>query len=163
MPGKIDNTPLEIIILAAGRGTRMHSHRPKVLHHLAGLTLLEHVLKTARKLKPNKLHVVSGYGTEQIRAAFNNEEDVSWVLQKEQNGTAHAVQQALHFVNENARILVLYGDVPLVGLQVLQRCILSSGKNNNNVRLVTTLMDDPAGLGRIVRDDADGIREIIED
>src|SRR5687768_18154310 len=99
---------LEIIVLAAGLGKRMRSDLPKVLHPLAGRPLLAHVLDTARELSPRRIVVVHGHGAEQVRAVFS-QEDIDWVLQAEQLGTAHAVMQAMPRVGADADVLLLYG------------------------------------------------------
>jgi len=153
---------LEIIVLAAGRGTRMRSELPKVLHLLAGKPLLAHVLGAARALNPARIHVVCGYGSEQIQGQFAADDDINWVLQKEQNGTGHAVLQALPDVSANANVLVMYGDVPLAGFESLKACIARSGETTEIMRLITTLLSDPSGLGRIVRDSNGCISEIVE-
>ena len=154
---------LEIIVLAAGRGTRMRSQLPKVLHLLAGKPLLAHVLGAARALAPARIHVVCGYGSELIQSRFAEDDDINWVLQKEQNGTGHAVQQALPDVSESANVLVMYGDVPLAGLQTLKACVATQKEPAEIMRLITTLPSDPSGLGRIVRDKQGDVREIVED
>src|SRR5512134_3299331 len=105
--------PLEIIVLAAGQGKRMRSQLPKVLHRLAGRPLLAHALATARRLAPQRIVVVHGHGAEQVRAEFAWAQ-VEWVLQAEQLGTGHAVQQALPCISPDAEVLIVYADVPLV-------------------------------------------------
>ena len=110
---------LEIIVLAAGQGKRMHSALPKVLHPLAGRPLLAHVLDAARALAPRKIVVVHGHGADEVRAAFPDPA-IEWVLQAEQLGTGHAVQQALPQLAADADVLILYGDVPLVRAETLQ-------------------------------------------
>ena len=102
---------LEVIILAAGQGTRMKSRLPKVLHNVAGKPLLEHVVQTAQALAPRAIHVVIGHGSEQVEAALSGYK-LNWVLQEQQLGTGHAVLQALPAVSTDSTVLVLYGDVP---------------------------------------------------
>jgi len=106
-------TPLSIVILAAGQGKRMNSDLPKVLHPLAGRALLGHVLDCAATLEPADTHVVFGHRGEQVRASFPDA-PVSWVLQAEQLGTGHALQQAMPGIADDHLVLVLYGDVPLI-------------------------------------------------
>ena len=106
--------PLSVVILAAGQGKRMNSDLPKVLQPLAGQPLLQHVIRTARALNPASIYVVYGHGGAQVRAAFDHE-DVDWVLQAEQLGTGHAVMQAMSAIPDEHTVLVLYGDVPLIG------------------------------------------------
>ena len=118
---------LEILVLAAGVGKRMRSSLPKVLQPLAGRPLLAHVLATARALSPRKVIVVHGHGAEAVREAFNGEE-VEWVLQGEQLGTAHAVMQAMPRVSADADVLILYGDVPLTRAATLKRLLEAAAR-----------------------------------
>lgn len=153
---------LEIVILAAGKGSRMKSSLPKVLHTLAGKTLLEHVLTTALALNPDKIHVVIGHQAEQVKDTLQNTLDCSaidWVHQTEQLGTGHAVMQALPAIDPTATVLIMNGDVPLIQATTLKPlCNLESGIN-----LLTAVLDDATGLGRIVREYHEGpIREIVE-
>jgi bifunctional UDP-N-acetylglucosamine pyrophosphorylase/glucosamine-1-phosphate N-acetyltransferase len=140
---------INIVILAAGMGKRMHSDLPKVLHKLAGKPLVSHVLDTARALSPAKLCVVYGHGGEQVPAQLNAP-DIQFVKQEPQLGTGHAVQQALPFLNETLPTLILYGDVPLFKLSSLQQLIAAAGTDKLGV--VTMNFDDPTGYGRIVRE-----------
>src|SRR5947209_8163975 len=110
----MNNQSLHVIILAAGEGKRMKSARAKVLLPLAGRPLLAHVLAAARELAPQRIHVVYGHRGEQVRQAFADQADLHWVLQSEQRGTGHAVQLAMTDVPDEARVLVLLGDVPLI-------------------------------------------------
>ncbi len=142
---------LEIVVLAAGAGTRMRSDRPKVLHRLAGRSLLEHVVETARSLAPDSIHVVYGHGGETLPDTLQTLE-VDWVRQDEQLGTGHAVGQALPRVGAD-NLLVLYGDVPLLEASTLERLCQAGG--GERLALLTSVLDDPHGYGRIVRD-ADG-------
>src|SRR3954469_15300149 len=114
--------PLDVIVLAAGQGKRMRSELPKVLHPIAGRPLLAHVLDAARAVDPRKTIVVHGHGADKVRAAFS-EARVEWVLQAEQLGTGHAVQQAMAHASRDADILILYGDVPLVRPDSLKRLV----------------------------------------
>jgi bifunctional UDP-N-acetylglucosamine pyrophosphorylase/glucosamine-1-phosphate N-acetyltransferase len=150
---------LEIIVLAAGQGKRMRSQRPKILHPLAGRPLLGHVLAAARTLSPHRLVVVHGHGAEEVRAAFDGAQ-LEWVLQAEQLGTGHAVQQAMPRISKEADVLILYGDVPLVRPETLQRL---SAAGREGLAVLTADMDDPAGYGRIVRDAGGRIARIVEE
>jgi bifunctional UDP-N-acetylglucosamine pyrophosphorylase/glucosamine-1-phosphate N-acetyltransferase len=150
--------PLEILVLAAGQGKRMRSQLPKILHPLAGRPLLAHVLASARALAPRKIVVVHGHGAEQVRAAFSAA-DVEWVLQAEQLGTGHAVQQAMPHISQDADVLILYGDVPLVRSETLKR-LIEAGRDGLGV--LTADLDDAAGYGRIVRDSSDNLARIVE-
>jgi bifunctional UDP-N-acetylglucosamine pyrophosphorylase/glucosamine-1-phosphate N-acetyltransferase len=110
---------LQVIVLAAGLGKRMHSRLPKVLHSLGGRPLLAHVLAAARALRPSRIFVVHGHGAETVRAAFPDK-DIEWVLQAEQLGTGHAVQQAAPHLEADAEVLLIYGDVPLISPDTLK-------------------------------------------
>jgi bifunctional UDP-N-acetylglucosamine pyrophosphorylase/glucosamine-1-phosphate N-acetyltransferase len=140
---------LDIIVLAAGQGKRMRSDLPKVLHALAGRPLLGHVIDTANQLAPRRIFVVHGHGADQVRAAFEGAKGVEWVLQGEQLGTGHAVQQAVSRLAPDADALILYGDVPLVRSETLRRLLDAS---REGVAVLTAELPDPSGYGRIVRD-----------
>jgi len=153
---------LNVIVLAAGQGTRMQSDAPKVLHPLAGKPLLAHVLDHARALRPQRMVVVVGHAAEQVRTAFADQPDVAFVHQAEQLGTAHAVQHALPILEDappEAVSLILYGDVPLVQPQTLQRLLQACG---TGVALLTQSLADPAGYGRIVRGTQGQVLRIVE-
>jgi len=149
---------LNIVILAAGKGTRMHSDRPKVLHALAGYPLLQHVLDTALQLDPGKTCVVYGHGGEAVPQAMAKYA-ADFVLQEPQLGTGHAVQQALPCLSDHGLTLVLYGDVPLIRHTTLRQ-LLSSPEA---LSLLTVHLDHPAGYGRIVRDGAGNVKSIVEE
>jgi bifunctional UDP-N-acetylglucosamine pyrophosphorylase / glucosamine-1-phosphate N-acetyltransferase len=141
---------LNIVILAAGKGTRMHSDTPKVLHAIGGLSILAHVISCAKTLKPKSIIVVYGFGGEQVRDAFP-QEDIIWVKQAEQKGTGHAVQQALPYLDDHANTLILLGDVPLVDTAACQNLIANT---DEKLALLTFIKADPTGYGRIVRAEA---------
>ena len=150
---------LEVIVLAAGEGTRMQSSIPKVLHVVGGRPLLEHVLNVASDLSPDTLTVVIGHGGAEVKARIEAP-DVAWVDQAERKGTGHAVIQAMDNVDPSATVLVLYGDVPLIEKTTLEQCIAAA---SDGIGIVTVEMSDPKGLGRILRG-ADGrISAIIEE
>lgn len=153
------NSSLEVIILAAGQGTRMKSALPKVLHSLAAKPLLAHVIETARSLSPTAIHVVYGHGGEQVKDALADY-PVGWVEQAEQLGTGHAVEQAMPQVASDATVLILYGDVPLVQTETLQALI--DYADNGGFSLLTVELDDPTGYGRIVRSDSGSVERIVE-
>jgi bifunctional UDP-N-acetylglucosamine pyrophosphorylase/glucosamine-1-phosphate N-acetyltransferase len=138
---------VNIVILAAGPGKRMHSDTPKVLHRLAGRALLAHVLDTAKRLSPKVTCVVYGHGGEVVRKALG-ENEAHWVMQEPQLGTGHAVMQAAPHLDERWPTLILYGDVPLIRAATLKRLIEASGKG---LGLLTATLDNPAGYGRILR------------
>ena len=149
---------LAVVILAAGKGTRMKSSMPKVLHPLAHKPLVQHVIDTARSLDPSQIVVVYGHGGDQVREVVIDA-DLSWVEQAEQLGTGHAVQQAMPHIKEADRVLVLYGDVPLTSAETLRELLDQAGKG---MGLLTINLDDPSGYGRIVRDDKGAVERIVE-
>ncbi len=152
---------LSIIIMAAGLGKRMHSDLPKVLHRLAGETLIGHVLKAARHLDPSQIVVVVGHGADQVQSACEGS-DITFALQMPQHGTGHAVMQALPQIKTAADgvVLVLNGDVPLVNANALQAVVASA--EEGTLTLLTHEMDDAGSYGRIVRDVTANIRRIVE-
>ncbi|MFT6304406.1 MAG: bifunctional UDP-N-acetylglucosamine pyrophosphorylase/glucosamine-1-phosphate N-acetyltransferase, partial [Pseudomonadales bacterium] len=137
-----------IIVLAAGKGTRMKSAMPKVLHRLAGKTLLAHVLDTSESLEPKSITVVIGHEAEQVKSAI--EHSVQWALQTEQLGTGHAVKEGLEGIEDNDLVLITYGDVPLTRASTYQA--LLDVCNDKTIGLLTLIMDDPTGYGRIRRE-----------
>ncbi len=149
---------LEVVILAAGQGKRMRADLPKVLHRLAGRSLLAYVIAAARTLKPSKIHVVHGHGGESVKAAFAGER-IEWVEQARQLGTGHALQQALPKVSRAATVLVLNGDVPLVSVVTLRKLIKAAGKG---LAIATSDLSDPTGYGRVVRDAQGRVQRIVE-
>ena len=149
---------VEVVVLAAGQGTRMHSNRPKVLHEIGGKAMLRHVVDASRAVGAAAVHVVTRPDAEKVRAVFGDE--VSWVDQAEQLGTGHAVLQALPKVAQQSVVLVVYGDVPLVNPDTLRRCV--DAAEDGAVALVTAEFSDPAQLGRIVRDGSQAIQRIVE-
>lgn len=154
------DSPLDVIILAAGKGTRMHSQKSKVLHELGGKTLLQHSIDVARELKAGSIHVVVGHQAEQVRESVARE-GINIVLQEEQLGTGHAVQQTLDHLEKDAAALVLYGDVPLLRPSTLTA--LLSSVNVNTMAVLTCRMPDPSGLGRIIRDEQGKVSAIVEE
>ena len=148
---------LNIVILAAGKGTRMYSSTPKVLHRLAGQPLLQHVIHAAKQLQADKIIVVYGFGGEAVPKAFAHEQ-ITWVEQKEQLGTGHAMLQAAPYLDADAKTLILLGDVPLVSIESCQQLI---GKTAE-LGLLTVKKQNPTGYGRIVRDASNVVQAIIE-
>ena len=149
---------LDIVILAAGQGTRMRSALPKVLHAIAGKSMLGHVIDTARLLQPKSIHVVIGHGADKVREQLAAD-DLSFVLQAEQLGTGHAVAQALPQLSAE-NVLILYGDVPLIEVATLQRLLQKVSREQ--LGLLTVELADPTGYGRIVRDQAGQVQAIVE-
>lgn len=151
---------LNIVVLAAGKGTRMKSRLPKVLHPIAGRPMLHHVLETVRQLDYQQpINTIIGHGAEQIEAALTAG-DLRFILQSEQLGTGHAVQQALPHIKPEDSVLILYGDVPLIRADTLRR--LAQCVSAETLGLLTLEMQDPTGYGRIVRDANGLVQAIVE-
>src|SRR3990167_9524187 len=155
---------LNVVILAAGKGTRMKSLLPKVLQPLAKKPLLSHVLQTSLRLNATRVIVVYGHGGEQVKDQISSQfpgSPIEWVEQREQLGTGHAVKQALPQLQDNSRTLVLYGDVPLTGDDTLNRFLNQVSPGQCGV--LTVKLANPKGYGRIIRDHAGVVREIVEE
>jgi bifunctional UDP-N-acetylglucosamine pyrophosphorylase/glucosamine-1-phosphate N-acetyltransferase len=150
---------LSIVILAAGQGKRMKSDLPKVLQPLAGVPILGHVIKTAKLLQADGIHVVYGHGGDRVKAAFASE-SLHWALQAEQLGTGHAAAQALPAIPDDHDVLILSGDVPLIREATLRQLIERS--TDKSIGLLTVVPTDPTGYGRIVRDNAGNVVRIVE-
>jgi len=150
---------LDIVVLAAGQGKRMHSALPKVLHKVAGRPMLAHVLETARALSPGRIIVVHGHGGDVVRAAFAAM-DITWIEQAEQLGTGHALMQALPSVKPRDDVLVLYGDVPLIRAETLRALIEAK---DSGLAMLSAELPDPSGYGRIVRDAQGRVTRIVEE
>ncbi len=155
---------MNVVVLAAGMGKRMHSALPKVLHPLAGRPMLGHVIDAARALPDARVIVVVGHGGEQVRAAFTDPA-LRWAVQEPQRGTGHAVQQAVPQLDDSPTTMVLYGDVPLTRVETLRGLSeLAAAGSSDTLALLTVTMDDPTGYGRIVRvGDAAEIAGIVEE
>ena len=152
---------IQVVVLAAGQGKRMHSALPKVLHTIAGRTLLEHVLATAASLSTEAVPIiVYGHEGEVLQRALSHH-PVQWAEQKEQLGTAHALQQALPLINDADDVLILYGDVPLISTETLQQLIASTPADSMSI--LTAELSNPFGYGRIKRDEQQKITGIVEE
>lgn len=149
---------LKVVILAAGKGTRMKSSMPKVLHRVAEKTMVEHVVDAASSLGAEKTVLVIGHGADQVRATVTR--DVEYVAQTEQLGTGHAVQQALPLLNPEDIVLIGYGDVPLTKPATFKQLI--DDVSDSNIALLTVIMEDPTGYGRIIRDASGSVTGIVE-
>jgi bifunctional UDP-N-acetylglucosamine pyrophosphorylase/glucosamine-1-phosphate N-acetyltransferase len=154
---------LEVVILAAGQGSRMRSSLPKVLHSIAGKSMLSHVLDLATAVASDKTHLVVGHGAEQVKDSLAST-DIQWVLQSEQKGTGHAVAQALPEINDESQVLILYGDVPLISTATIEQLISSdpSSQHSEKLNLLTVELADPSGYGRIVRNNQGDVVAIVE-
>lgn len=150
---------LEVIILAAGKGTRMRSDMPKVLHPLAGKPMLVHAVEQAQKLVPTQTHIIVGHGAQQVEAQVTPL-GAQCVTQEQQLGTGHAVAQAMPMVDNDATVLVLYGDVPLVPAELMQQLVNQTAQGG--LAILTVTLDDATGYGRIVRNDKGTIEAIVE-
>lgn len=154
----MSNSSLSVVILAAGKGTRMYSDLPKVLHPLAGKPMVQHVIDTALKLGAQNVHLVYGHGGDLLKEKLSDQ-PLNWVLQAEQLGTGHAMQQAAPHFSDDEDVLMLYGDVPLISGETLQR--LLAAKPQGGIGLLTVKLADPTGYGRIVREN-DNVVGIVE-
>lgn len=150
---------LSTVILAAGRGKRMYSDLPKVLHPIGGQPMLGRVITTARQLTPDVLVVVYGHGGERVRETFAGDSDLRWAEQAQQLGTGHALKMAMPHLPADGQVLVLYGDVPLIQAETLRRLATAAG---SGVGLLVDTLDDPTGYGRIVRDAHGRVSGIVE-
>ena len=151
---------LSIIILAAGEGTRMRSSSPKVMHKLAGKTLLEHVYNSASLVNHRQILVVYGFGGEQVRE-YHQHLETDWIRQEQQLGTGHAVKLAIGEIPDKDTVLVLYGDIPMITAETLHRLVEASAETGFS--LLTTYIDNPSGYGRIVRNEIGDVVRIVED
>ncbi len=150
---------IDVVILAAGQGSRMKSSLPKVLHKLAGKPMVQHVIDQAKQLANSAIHVVVGHGADQVEAALANE-GCGFYLQAEQKGTGHAVAQAVPGLRAEGVTLVLYGDVPLTPASVFESMVQTA--QQGKVALLTVKLDDPTGYGRIIRSAVNDVVGIVE-
>lgn len=141
-----------VVILAAGKGTRMYSDLPKVLHLLAGKPMVQHVIDTAKSIGASDIHLVYGHGGDLLKEKLG-EQNLNWVLQAEQLGTGHAMQQAAPHFQDDEDIVMLYGDVPLIAKDTLQRLV--EAKPEGGIGLLTVILDNPTGYGRIIRENGE--------
>ncbi|NOU20649.1 MAG: bifunctional UDP-N-acetylglucosamine diphosphorylase/glucosamine-1-phosphate N-acetyltransferase GlmU [Methyloglobulus sp.] len=148
------------IILAAGKGTRMRSAFPKIMHKIADRSLLEHVYDMSKQLPDNRVKIVYGHGGELVRESLNQLE-ATWIEQKQQLGTGHAVQQVTDQIGDADTVLILYGDVPLLKLTTVK--ILLANVNDKSLGLLTVNLSDPKGYGRIIRDSHGRVQKIVEE
>jgi len=151
------NKAIEVCILAAGKGTRMKSSKPKVLHPIAGRPMLRHLVSTVQSLNINNVHVVVGSGADEVKKSFQND-DIDFVLQLEQKGTGHAVMQALPHLDESKRVLILLGDAPLLKAETIEKML----KCECDLGVLTVIQANPFNYGRIIRQH-DQIIEIVEE
>ena len=158
----MNDKKLSIVIMAAGRGTRMNSELPKVLHHLSGETLLNHVIATAEQLSPENIVTVVGYEAQMVQDSVNNS-DILFSIQKDQKGTGHAVLQTQnHLESFDGNTLVLSGDVPLISRNTLYSLVEKHESNNFNATMLTAEINNPTGYGRVIRDNKNNLKYVCE-
>ncbi|MCK5188534.1 MAG: NTP transferase domain-containing protein, partial [Methylococcales bacterium] len=149
---------IKTIILAAGQGTRMRSSKPKVLHQIANRSLLQHVYDTSSQLENNSIVIIYGHGGELVKQDLQAL-DANWIEQKEQLGTGHAVQQAEGYIKDDDKVLILYGDVPLLKKSTIDSLLNNVSKTS--IGLLTVELQNPKGYGRIVRDSDGSVLKIV--
>ena len=158
------NNKLRIVVLAAGKGTRMNSDLPKVLHKLNSKPLLDYVLDESELLNPLESILIVGFKKDQVISHTENRSNLKYVTQKEQLGTGHAVLQTEGLLkNKKGHILILYGDVPNIKASTLQPIVDNHVMNNRDLTLITAEIDDPTGYGRIIRDENGNLLKIVEE
>jgi len=150
---------VKTIILAAGQGTRMRSSLPKVLHEIANKPLLKHVYDTSQLIENNSVYVIYGHGGDKVKSVLG-EMDITWIEQKQQLGTGHAVQQAHQYIEDNDKVLILYGDVPLLNKQTINGIL--ENVDEDTLALLTVTLDNPDGYGRIIRNQHHDVIKIVE-
>lgn len=149
-----------VIILAAGKGTRMESDLPKVLHKVGPKSMVEHVIDASIDAGCSNINLVVGYGSEKVKLQLQDRSNIKYAQQEEQLGTGHAVKQALPLIEDNENVIILYGDVPLIKSETLAKMLES--ENTDGINLLTVRMDNPKGYGRIVREN-DEVTKIVEE
>lgn len=152
------------IIMAAGKGTRMKSDLPKVLHQVCGKSMLDHVIDTVAGLKPENIFVIVGHESDKVISSFDNRVNLTWVEQKEQHGTGHAVMQVVPYLkNYDGNVLILSGDVPLITQETVKNLISFQQDNSLEATIMTTILDNPFGYGRILKDENENVVGIVEE
>lgn len=154
---------LQVIILAAGKGTRMASTKPKVLHNVLGKSMLEHVLHTVEDLQPESVSLIAGHGIAKVKLHIGSPENLTWVEQKEQLGTGHAVLQAESIPSTADLALIVCGDTPLLTSETLAALVKEHQQNDADVSVLSAKVDTPKGYGRILRDNTGQVQSIVEE
>jgi len=154
---------LQVVILAAGKGTRMASVKPKVLHTVLGKTMLEHVLHTVENLKPESVSLIAGHGISEVKKHIGQPANLFWVEQKEQLGTGHAVLQAEHSPTNADLVLIVCGDTPLLSSETLASLVKQHQSLEASISVLSAIIDEPKGYGRIVRDQHNQVQAIVEE
>ncbi len=150
---------IKAVILAAGKGTRMKSDKPKVVHRVMGRPMVHYSIKAAKDAGADKVCVIVGYKADEVKAVID--EEVSYALQEEQLGTGHAVKCAADFIGNEGDVIILCGDTPLVTGETLKKALWGHRRNGNGVTVISAILDDPFGYGRIIRDE-NGLARIVE-
>ncbi|MDQ6994726.1 MAG: bifunctional UDP-N-acetylglucosamine diphosphorylase/glucosamine-1-phosphate N-acetyltransferase GlmU [Mariprofundaceae bacterium] len=153
----------QVLVLAAGKGTRMRSAKPKVLHELLGKSMLEHVLISLEALDVGGIAIVTGHGSKQVQDTINAQHDVSWVLQAEQLGTGHAVQQCQDVCADAEHVLIVCGDTPLLQTNTLAKMLTEHVHSSSDISLLSAFQENPYGYGRIVRDEQGNMLKVVEE
>lgn len=155
---------LQVAVLAAGKGKRMKSRLPKVLHPVLGKSMLMHVLQTVEELRPRAIAVVTGHESEMVRSHVGQPRNLDWVIQDKQLGTAHAVQQCEHVIARDARdVLIVCGDTPLLRCSTLESLVREHRQSGASVTFLSTILEDPFGYGRVIRNQDNEIVAIVEE
>lgn len=150
--------------MAAGKGTRMKSTLPKVLHTVSGKPMLEHVINSVSNFQPDNIFVIIGHGAEQVKEYFSENQKLTWVEQKEQLGTGHAIMQVFpHLINYNGDVLILSGDVPLLSKETIEEIFNVHQNESSQATILTTIIDNPFGYGRIIKDENNNVTKIVEE
>jgi len=154
---------LQVCVLAAGQGKRMHSNQPKVLHKVLGRAMIDHVLHTVEELTPKAIAVVTGHASEQVREHVGQPANLEWVIQDKQLGTGHAVKQCEDVIRNVRDVLIVCGDTPLLRSQTLSDLVQAHREGGASVTVLTAMVENPFGYGRIKRDDKGKVAEIVEE
>jgi len=154
---------LQVCVLAAGQGKRMHSNQPKVLHKVLGRAMIDYVLHTVEELRPKSIAVVTGHASEQVRAHVGQPANLAWVIQDKQLGTGHAVKQCEEVIRDVRDVLIVCGDTPLLRSDTLSELVDAHRDNGAAVTVLTAKVDEPFGYGRIQRDDKGNVTGIVEE
>lgn len=150
--------------MAAGKGTRMKSTLPKVLHTVSGKPMLEHVIDSVSNFQPDNIFVIIGHGAEQVKEYFAENQKLTWVEQKEQLGTGHAIMQVFpHLTDYSGDVLILSGDVPLLSKETIEEIFNVHQNDSSQATILTTIVDNPFGYGRIIKDEKNNVIKIVEE
>jgi len=160
--GKLHHPDLQVCVLAAGRGKRMRSNLPKVLHKVLGRAMIDHILHTVESLRPKGIAVVTGHASEMVREHVGQPVNLEWVIQDKQLGTGHAVKQCEQVIRDVRDVLIVCGDTPLLQVDTLAKLVAEHRKADTDVTVLTANPANPFGYGRIVRDEKGHVSSIVE-